>query len=198
MRCLKGIRQVGCQMPESGALVCWAQADDGRFMRSMRRRPAHLLDMQTRNQVVERSQAQRTSLRQLALLRSVRPVPSRRDQPADLLPLSPRPDLQSCIQAILAAGEQFRSPLPQVDSLSRRSTGNAPNHFRPATVDAGATAIAYIDSEPSRNLLGSSQTLTSTGRPLRAMAWARARVADISSMLRICSPSAPSAPATRS
>ena len=56
--------------------------------------------------------------------------------------------------------------------------------------------VTYIDSEPSRNSVLSSQTLTSTGLPLRASSRARARPAGTSAMVLIRMPSAPKPAAT--
>ena len=108
-------------MDLGGALAYWIQADDDEFFQAFRRQPttaAGHVDARRRScDWYCRAHRARGDARAVAVLRGVRAVPARRDLPADLLPLLPRPDPQRGLRPL-----RPRRRLPRV-ALPRRSVG---------------------------------------------------------------------------
>ena len=101
-------------MDLGGTLAYWVQDDDDEFFRLFRRQPTNLPGM------LSRARGRRLLLRAdrllghagaVALLRGLRAVPARRDRPADLLPLLPRPDHQRGLRDLRPGGAAPRAAL---------------------------------------------------------------------------------------
>ena len=114
-------------MDLGGALAYWIQADDDDFFQAFRRQPTTAPGMWTPRAgrgLVRRADRARGDAGAVALLRGVRPVPARRDLPADLVPLLPRPDPQRGLRPLRPGGRLPGVALPGA-GLDRLDEGEA-------------------------------------------------------------------------